>query len=279
MAAHTVAAAASWSCCDASHGLGRKNERESKANAASALQRLLSAAKESLQTMLVVLILSGRRRLQLHSTWPQQCAGSCGGRWAWEQRVRPTAGGGERASIGARMMREQLTGVARAEERKSWMLKRRAAEAAAAAATADFTARTCRVAGGGSSCTHECVMTSDTVNAAFSIAERKQQQRWSEGAWLSQTQHPHGTLGKGTCSGLASRWQAGFRHPKSSELRLHDRFLVVATARFEPARCKKQQKSSWGLRAAAAQESARLRCREKSMRRLTALLQLKKGGC
>ena len=252
----------------------------SKANAASALQRLLSAAKESLQTMLVVLILSGRRRLQLHSTWPQQCAGSCGGRWAWEQRVRPTAGGGERASIGARMMREQLTGVARAEERKSWMLKRRAAEAAAAAATADFTARTCRVAGGGSSCTHECVMTSDTVNAAFSIAERKQQQRWSEGAWLSQTQHPHGTLGKGTCSsGLASRWQAGFRHPKSSELRLHDRFLVVATARFEPARCKKQQKSSWGLRAAAAQQSTRLRCREKSMRRLTALLQLKKGGC
>ena len=122
-------------------------------------------------------------------------------------------------------------------------------------------------------------MTSDTVNAAFSIAERKQQQRWSEGAWLSQTQHPHGTLGKGTCSGLASRWQAGFRHPKSSELRLHDRFLVVATARFEPARCKKQQKSSWGLRAAAAQESTRLRCREKSMRRLTALLQLKKGGC
>jgi hypothetical protein len=132
MAAHTVAAAASWSCCDGSHGLGRKNERESKANAASALQRLLSAAKESLQTMLVVLILSGRRRLQLHSTWPQQCAGSCGGRWAWEQRVRPTAGGGERASIGAQMMREQLTGVARAEERKSWMLKRRAAEAAAA---------------------------------------------------------------------------------------------------------------------------------------------------
>jgi hypothetical protein len=44
-------------------------------------------------------------------------------------------------------------------------------------------------------------------------------------------------------------------------------------------RCKKQQKSSWGLRAAAAQESTRLRCREKSMRRLTALLQLKKGGC
>ena len=26
-------------------------------------------------------------------------AGSCGGRWAWEQRVRPTAGGGERASM------------------------------------------------------------------------------------------------------------------------------------------------------------------------------------
>jgi succinylarginine dihydrolase len=44
----------------------------SKANAASALQRLLSAAKESLQTMLVILIWSGRRRLQLHSTWPQQ---------------------------------------------------------------------------------------------------------------------------------------------------------------------------------------------------------------
>ena len=174
----------------------------SKANAASALQRLLSAAKESLQTMRVILIWSGRRRLQLHSTWPRQCAGSCGGRWAWEQRVRPTAGGGERASIGARMMREQLTGVARAEERKSWMLKRRAAEAAAAAATADFTARTCRVAGGGSSCTHECVMTSDTVNAAFSIAERKQQQRWSEGALLSQTQHPHGILGKGSCSGI-----------------------------------------------------------------------------
>jgi TPR repeat protein len=30
------------------------------------------------------------------------------------------------------MMREQLMGLARAEERKSWMLKRRAAEAAAA---------------------------------------------------------------------------------------------------------------------------------------------------
>jgi hypothetical protein len=30
------------------------------------------------------------------------------------------------------MMREQLTGLARAEERKSWMLKRRAAAAAAA---------------------------------------------------------------------------------------------------------------------------------------------------
>jgi hypothetical protein len=84
---------------------------------------------------------------------------------------------------------------------------------------------------------------------------------------------------KAAAVALASRWQASCRHPKSSELRLHDRFLVVATARFEPARCKKQQKSSWGLRAAAARQSTRLRCREKSMRRLTALLQLKKGGC
>ena len=45
------------------------------------------------------------------------------GAGAWEQRVRPTAGGGEG------MMREQLTGLAWAEEWKSWMLKRRAAEA------------------------------------------------------------------------------------------------------------------------------------------------------
>ena len=121
-----MAAAASWSCCHASHGLSRKVTREQNkcslgaaafvvgckgiiANNAHCFNLEREAAAAALQ----------------HSTWPRHGAGSCGGRWAWEQRVRPTAGGGEG------MMREQLTGVARAEERKSWMLKRRAAEAAA----------------------------------------------------------------------------------------------------------------------------------------------------
>ena len=129
-----MAAAASWSCCHASHGLSRKVTRE---------QNKCSLGAAAFVVGCKGVIAKNARYFNFEReaaaaaaldnvTWPQQCAGSCGGRWAWEQRVRPTAGGGERASIGARMMREQLTGVARAEEWKSWMLKRRAAEAAAA---------------------------------------------------------------------------------------------------------------------------------------------------
>ena len=119
----TVAAAASWSCCHASHGLSRKDLSNARAKQMQPRRCSVCCRLQGnhCKRMRIVLIWSGRRRLQLHSTWPRHGAGSCGGRWAWEQRVRPTAGGG------ARMMREQLTGVARAEEWKSWMLKRRAA--------------------------------------------------------------------------------------------------------------------------------------------------------
>ena len=136
MAAHTVAAAASWSCRDGSHGLGRENEREQNKCSLGAAAfvvgckgiiannaRYFNLEREAAAAAALDMAAAVRAR---HG------AGSCGGRWAWEQRVRPTAGGGERASIGARMMREQLTGLALAEEWKSWMLKRRAAEAAAA---------------------------------------------------------------------------------------------------------------------------------------------------
>ena len=106
-----MAAAASWSCCHASHGLSQKVTRE---------QNICSIGAAAFVVGCKGIIANNARCFNLEREAAAAAAldmaaavrarhggGSCGGRWAWEQRVRPTAGGGERASIGARMMREQ----------------------------------------------------------------------------------------------------------------------------------------------------------------------------
>ncbi len=101
MAAHTVAAAASCSCCDGSYGLCRKVTREqSKCS--------LGAAACGLGCKAIIAnnarYFNFEREAAAAAALDMAAAGRC------EQ-----------------MMREQLTRLARAEEWKGWMQKRRAA--------------------------------------------------------------------------------------------------------------------------------------------------------
>ena len=91
--------------CDASHSLGRENEQSQNKCSAGAVTFILSCKgiiannahyfdleREAAAAAALYMTAAVRAREGL---------GSSGVRWAWEQRVRQTAGGGERASIGA----------------------------------------------------------------------------------------------------------------------------------------------------------------------------------
>ena len=100
-----MAAAASWSCCHASHGLSRKATREQNKCSLGAAAFVVGCKgiiannahcfnleREAAAAAALYMTAAVRAREGL---------GSSGVRWAWEQRVRQTAGGGARASIGA----------------------------------------------------------------------------------------------------------------------------------------------------------------------------------